>query len=263
MARHTAFALGREAWPGFAVSEARFAAYLEARNLGGGEPPAHAADLYLACACEDGDEAAIQAFDARYSEDLRNVVADIDSSPDFVDEACQRLHEKLFVASEEGRRRIVDYAGRGPLGGWLAVAALRTALNLKRDGKRELPLLEEVVQLHAAAQDPELDLIKARYRAPFRAAFSASFSALTPRQRNLLRLSLIENLSIDELGALLQTHRSTVARWIVKAREALVEGMRERLAKELKMNHAELDSLTVLMRSQLDISLRTLLRTHG
>jgi RNA polymerase sigma-70 factor (ECF subfamily) len=115
----------------------------------------------------------------------------------------------------------------------------------------------------ARSEDPELGFLKRHYRADFKAALEAAICALEPGQRALLREHFLEGLSIDELGRRHNVHRSTAARWVVRGREALLEGMRAQLMRRLSVSAPELDSLMGLMRSQLDVSLGGLLRNAG
>jgi RNA polymerase sigma-70 factor (ECF subfamily) len=49
-----------------------------------------------------------------------------DASATFVDDVRQALRVRLLVEAG-GRARLADYAGRGPLRGWIGVAAARVA----------------------------------------------------------------------------------------------------------------------------------------
>ena len=70
---------------------------------------------------------------------------------------------------------------------------------------------------------------------------------------------MVEGLSIDEIGALFKVHRSTVARWIAGARQAVLAGARLRLRDELGLSAGEFDSLAGVVRSQLDLSVAKIL----
>jgi RNA polymerase sigma-70 factor (ECF subfamily) len=63
-------------------------------------------------------------------------VARVDRSPELRDEVRQILWQRLFVGTGAAAPRILSYAGRGPLAGWVAVAAQRIALDLRRDAAR-------------------------------------------------------------------------------------------------------------------------------
>jgi hypothetical protein len=101
--------------------------------------------------------------------------------------------------------------------------------------------------------------MKRQYGPAFKAAFAAAFSALAPRQRTLLRQQVLDGLTIDELGALYRVHRATAARWLERAREALLSGTRTALERELKVSATECESIMRLAQSQLHVSIRRLL----
>jgi RNA polymerase sigma-70 factor (ECF subfamily) len=62
------------------------------------------------------------------------------------------------------------------------------------------------------------------------------------------------------MAPLYRVHRATVARWIAKARDTLVERTRDVLVHRLDAGPAEIASLLRLIRSELDASLRTMTR---
>ena len=68
------------------------------------------------------------------------------------------------------------------------------------------------------------------------------------------------DLSIDAIGAAFGVHRATAARWLLRAREALVAQTRARLASRLSMTVTEIDSVIELVQSRLDASVVRYLR---
>lgn len=251
----------RRQHPGVCVEPARFGAYLAARPGGA----AHAADLYLACACADGDAAAIARFEALCIPAARAAIARVDASPAVVEELVQDLRDRLLCSDPPGSPpRVAGYGGRGPLTGWVRAAALRLALNRRRDRARA-PLVssdEALGQAAAETGDPELGLIRAHYRDDFRAAFQAALAALSSRDRTLLRLHLLDGLTAEQIGAMHRAHRVTVARWLGQARRQLLDDTRRRFAERLGLPGAEIESLTGLVPSRLDLSLSRLLRAR-
>lgn len=104
----------RAAWPGVAVDDARFAAWLAAR-VTDDTPLARlpASDLYLACACAAGDAAALAAFDAAYLREVDIAAAKARAAPGLRDEARQVVRDLLFVARGNRPPAIASYRGRG------------------------------------------------------------------------------------------------------------------------------------------------------
>ena len=216
-------------------------------------------ELYLTAACAGGSAGALEAFETRFLRRTTEALQRIHPSPSFAEEVQQLLREKLLMGEHP---KIADFSGRGPLSTWLRAAAVRTALNHRQSAQREVSVNdEEWGRMPAGSADPELAILRTRFRKEFGEAFEQALLTLTQQERNLLRLHLLEGLSIDKLGVMFQTHRSTVARWIVKSREALVVETKKGLAEKLKISSLELDELMGLVRSQLDVSINRFLRT--
>jgi RNA polymerase sigma-70 factor (ECF subfamily) len=250
---------GRAEWPALAVEPAALVEHI-ARHAPVDEEllPAlaalHAADLYLACACAAHAPGAIEAFDARYAAAVAGFVGRMDASPAFVDDVRQILRERLFVHVPP---KIADYSGRGALGSWLRVAAVRTGVSLRRV-KSAQPHEDEGAAVRAIAAggaDPELDYIKARYRGEFEAAFQDALAKLDSEQRNVLRLHFVDQLNIDQIGAIFRVHRSTVARWLQASRGQILDETRRILRERMRITSMEFDSLAGLVQSQLDVSI--------
>ena len=85
--------------------------------------------------------------------------------------------------------------------------------------------------------------------------FRDAVQVLSARERSLLRMSLIDGLSIDEIAPMYQVHRATVARWLEAARERLAAVTRSRLAQALKLEPDAVDSLLASVQNGFDLSL--------
>ncbi len=109
----------------------------------------------------------------------------------------QVLRERFFVWVDGAAPRIAQYTGRGALGPWVKVAAVRVALRLAERQESLAPGLESRL-----GPDPELDYLRVRYRAAFSNALSEALGALGVEERNLLRLHFVEGLTIDGLAPL-------------------------------------------------------------
>lgn len=266
-----ALSQGRAAWPDVALVDERFVEHalqkLGATLAGEAAEAAvlglHAADLYLACACLHGVPRALQRFEERFLPEVAAFVAHIDSTETFADELRQVLREHLLVGrADGGAPKIVEYTGRGPLGGWLRVVAVRQALNLRRGRKEAHADGDEGGEdgMRSAAPDPEVDYLKLRYGQEFRAAFGATLAALPTDERNVLRLHYLDGLSLDQVAALYKVHRATAVRWIARARQTIMEQTLKRLTGRLQVPPDELRSLLGVVQSQLDVSIHRFLK---
>jgi RNA polymerase sigma-70 factor (ECF subfamily) len=218
-------------------------------------PAELAADLLLARACLQGDPRALRDFEARHFPEVADFIARVDPTPAFAEEVRQTLRDELFVAKGTKPPKIASYSGRGPLGAWLRLVAVRVALTLKRR-ERSVPLMAEPA---SAAPDPELDFLKAKYREEFKRAFQSTLEGLTADERNVLRLHYLDGLPIESVAALLGVHRATVHRWMARSRQNLLAATRKQLAERLGLDSAEVASVLRLIQSRLDLSMSRLL----
>lgn len=255
---------GQQAWPAVTVTAERFARHL-ASKISTAEDPAAAIrglvgkDLFLACACADGDVRAIAAFEDAYLGEVDIAASSTGAGADVAQETKQILRERLFVAAEGSAPGIADFAGRGDLRGWLRVTAIRQVLRLLKRSKREVPF-ESVLAGEVEPVDPEMARLKAEYGREFNESFREALSNLAPRDRTLLRHQLVDKLSIDEIGSLYGVHRATAARWLVKARSSLAEDTQSRLAARLQLSAGDIDSVIRLVQSQLDVTVERFLQ---
>jgi RNA polymerase sigma-70 factor (ECF subfamily) len=254
----------RAAHPSLRFEPEAFLRHLAARLPPGGDAGAllasiRAGDLLLAFACGHGDPVALTTLEAELLTRVREWFPRKD--PAVIAEVRQRLRQRLLLAEGQSPPKITTFSGRGTLAQWARVIASRLAIDLHREGSENLPLEDVPPEAEVfVGGDPELSFIRARYQEEFRQAFQEALGALTPKERNLLRLHHVDNLSVDSVGTMYQTSRSTAARWIAQARERLLECTRAALSRRLESNPSEVDSLLGLLRSHLDVSLHRLLK---
>ena len=251
----------RAAWPGIEQSETayleRVAARLpEAESIEGALDAIVTRDLWLAGPCAAGEAKALALFEKTYLREVDIAAAKAKAGAGVADEAKQIVRTILFVGAGTRGPAIADYGGRGDLRGWVRVIAMREVLRLVGKGKREVGVEDEALfDVLSVDEDPELDYLKEMYRTEFKGALREGVEALEARERNLLRHSILDGLSIDEIGAIYRVHRATAARWVAKARETLLGKTRRALLNRLKVSPDELDSLIRMIRSRLDISI--------
>lgn len=263
-----AFRAAQLAWPTVAISAEVFAAHL-ASHLPAAVPldtaidTIHTSDLYLARACMLGDPHAVRAFEQHCLDGLEHALSRYGGA-DLVAEVKQRVRARVLVGSAPSPPRIAEFSGRGDLRSWVRVIAVREALGIARQARRETSLdtFDNDDRLHALVTpaDAELEHVKVRYLSEFKQAFSAALRGLSARDQTLLRQHVIDGLSIDQLGALYHMHRATAARNLQRARRAVLADTRARLASRLEVQPRELDSILRMIRSRLEVTLRWLVR---
>lgn len=254
----------RDAWTGDAPKLQGFGAEL-ARCLPEGAGPNElarlaAVDLHLAYACRAGDRTAMARLESTVMAKLGSVIARVDGSEAFIDEIKQRLRAKLFVSDGTTPAKIAHYTGQGELLAWLRVVAVREALDsVRSERRRALDSDEALMAIEASGTGPDMLAFRQQYRAQFGDAFQDALAALTPEQRNVLRLHYVHGLSVDKLGAVLRLHRSNAARRVAKARQDLLSGTRRLLHARLSIDRREFDQLMGLVASRLDLSIERFL----
>lgn len=258
-------AAGQAQWSSLSLSAERFVRHL-ARHLPEGGADAlrqlHGADLYLACACAEGEPPALQAFEQHI---LQKVPARLGRfSKSIVEEVLQELRQRLLLRREDLPPRIAEYSGRGPLLAWVRISAARLAGELESRQGRQLLFDDppEVFERMLASTDPERTLLREDSRQALTEALSKALAAMPEREHALLRLHHLHGFTMDRLSAMYGESRSGVARRVAQARERLLKLTRAELALRLKLAGSEVDSLLGLVQSQLDLSLRRLM-DHG
>jgi RNA polymerase sigma-70 factor (ECF subfamily) len=244
----------RAEYPGLDLAASAFLAFATERVPAGTTlTDGCAADLYLAFGCLQGNPDALRAFDSRYGADLDRVLSGL-GRRGLDDDAKQILKLRLFVGPTA---KIATYTGRGPLRRWLRVAATRLALEVTRT--KEQPADDwAIAALPDGSDDPELAYFKAHYKAALKTAFTDALAKLTERQRTLLAQYHVDELTIDQLGALYGVHRVTAARWVARAQIQLRTTMLDLVQERIGISPEDLRAVTRLVRSQLTISLRAL-----
>lgn len=253
----------RQAHPTFGVSGEDFFAFvgerikeadpvveLERRNV---------PDLYLACACARGDGEALSALERQTIPVVERGLAGMKMAEDARREVIQVLRERFLVAND-GPPGIAGYDGRAPLGIWLRVCAARVGLRQLQRDQRVAELDDDrLEELAPGVPTPELMYLRRLYGQRFQKAFREAVASLEPRERNLLRHSVLDELGIDQLAAIYHVHRATAARQLNQARAKLVEATRDKMRSALRISDAELESIMRVILTVADLTLRQIL----
>jgi RNA polymerase sigma-70 factor (ECF subfamily) len=220
----------------------------------------HVAELSLACAAGQGDLEAISIIDRELLPKVRPTLARARFSASEIDDVLAILMERLLVAAEgpEGQPPLIaQYRGRGELVCWLRISALRLARRRFRGGP-EIPLADQLLASLApldGSPDPELEYFKRRYAQDFDQAFCEAVAAAPRRARTLLRLHWLDGLTLDRLSAIYHVPRSTLARQLASARQALLDDVERRLRSRLGVDTAELHSILRLVASRIELAM--------
>ena len=246
-------------FPDIHLPDGVFEAHAVAHRERGGALQEHLGDLFIACAAAHGDKGALRRFDEQALSSLDAAVRKVDPSAAFAEEVRQLVRVRLLVAEDGEAPRIGDYRGGGPLAGWVSVAAVRTALNLKRAERPAVPVDDQMGELVAREPDPELRYLKGLYRSEYTQALREALASLSGRPRALLRLHFVDGVRLARIGALYGVHESTVSRWVSAAVQQVGDETRRRLRERLALSADSAESVARMVGSQLELSLSRLL----
>lgn len=255
----TDFAEAQRAWPGLALSLEGFTAHLARAGVSMPLPAGRAADLFIAAACAAGDQVAIRRFEAQYLGGIEGHVARYGVRGELLEELRQQVRIRMLVGPEP---LIGRYRASGPLGAWVRVIVVRTAIALG-EGTRRHHQRSDGDALDALVSDalgPEAAAAKALYKDRLQAALEQAFAALGPQERTLLRLHFLDGLSIDAIGRIYQIHRATAARRLVALRAQVLQAVRQALPLPQQPTSSELRSLLNLLQDDIRLSLSRILR---
>jgi RNA polymerase sigma-70 factor (ECF subfamily) len=256
-------ATARASWPRVKLDEEQLVTFIGERLAGAdlvaALAAAPAADLAIAAACAAQEPTAHAAFDSVLGE-VEIAGASTGAERDQVEEVKQVLRVQLLVAKDGKPAGITGYRGRGPLRGWVRITATRELIRHKKKRTREVSFSQSLEKYLTSGVDPALEQLKAEYRTEFALALNEAIEELTPEDRTLLRQAIVDEMSIDAIGAAFGVHRATAARWLTRAKGALVSATHRRLAARLKLPVEQIESVIRLVQSKLDASVIRYLR---
>lgn len=250
-------------WPGIELEPGEFTAWLAAKQIDVTALPADRVEaLFLACACVKGAPGAHRAFDETYGALLAAAAARVRGGAPPLD-VVQQVRVRLLTVTPARGAKLDEYSGSGDFESWLRTVTLRVALNMRAEKPPEQERDEALDRIVSAMPDAEHLLMKAQNAELIKAAFADALEALEPRQRTVLKMSVVDGLSIDEIAPCYSVHRATVARWLEAVRRELQQHTAAALRRRARLTDPELDSLLGNLNSQLNLSLDRLLASEG
>jgi RNA polymerase sigma-70 factor, ECF subfamily len=254
-----------EPWPEIRIDETDFLQFLAVRT----DPTSdasdrldkfHGPDLYLVCALLQGSETALTIFETRYLRQVQNSLGRINLPAAEAEETIQELRERLLVGREGAQPGLQKYSGRGKLQAWLRVTATHAALRKRKTLQKEVPLFESVLLAQQATdEDPETALLKRTYRAEFKNAFRLALSELPARDRALLKMRFMDNLSVQNIAETFGMHRASASRALGAAKKQLFVRTEAQFHDQLNLSQGDFRSVMNLIQSRLEITFRNLL----
>jgi RNA polymerase sigma-70 factor (ECF subfamily) len=222
---------------------------------------ARLADLWLTHGAGAGDATALAELDTVHLRRIPEYLAQLRLAPADVADVQQHVRQRLCTTDADANREPVlwQYTARADLAGWLRVIALREGLALKRRNAALTQRHQRAAVGEITVADPVLRALKTKYRDEFRRAFAAAMQQLDPQARSILRLQVIEQLTLDQIGQALRVHAATASRWLSQARADLHRLTCAQLANQLQLGDDDVESAMRLIASELDASVSRVL----
>ncbi len=233
-------------------------------------------ELCLAIACEKGDEKAWRTFETEYKHGMHAAARALTKDDAEGEDLVQFVFGELYGIRQDGDRRLsklAHYSGRGSLGGWLRAVIYQAFIDRKRQTAR-FEQIEEVSEfdrlanqyadlangangyhapLHAPIVHPD-DIEDTRLRRATEEAMSQAFAALDPKDRLMLNYYYFDDLTLREIGLLMNVHEATISRWLAKAQKQVKKKTEEILQRSYGLRRAEIaECLALAARSEVDV----------
>ena len=256
------FAIGHDRHPAFSPDPAAFAEHLARCRapLAPGENDVHAADLFLACAALRGDRAAVSTMRAQCWPLARRYLRSFRTSDATLDEIGQELWSVLLLGRAAGPPKLESYSGKGPLAVFIGITAHRIAISrLRREDTRARAAVRAAAEVGALAHDVELMFVKREYREAFQRALTEALEQLDDRMRMILRMHVVDGLSLERIAQAYRVSQSTISRWLAGTRQSVLGQARRLLLERLPLTTGEVDSLWNTLVSQIDLHVSSLL----
>jgi len=234
----------------------RDAAYRAARASGALERGAidsfidalHAEDLSLALACQAGDSAPWEHFITSFRPALYAAARAIAGDDSRGRELADSIWAEMYgLEVRDGRRRsILSYFhGRSSLLTWMRAVLAQRHVDYIRSQSRMEPLDDNLERTLMSSRDdrtdsPGSDSDRARYVEMLGKALDAALKSLAPRDRMRMAYYYRHDLSLKEIGRLMDEHESTASRRLARTRDGLKREIERTLRDGDKLSHDQI-----------------------
>jgi len=197
----------------------------------------HLSDLALACACDEGNDAAWDHFVAEFRPALYRAADAIDRTGR-AREIADALYGELF-----SRSLFRYFHGRSSLATWLRSLVSQRFVDRLRETRRLEPLSDTEASGDKPPGVPDERGPKSPDRSRFVTAMhgvlAAAIAGLEPRDRLRLRCYYAEEMTLVQIGRLTRESEATVSRQLARTRKALRGQIETRLEREHGFSPAE------------------------
>ena len=204
----------------------------------------HAADLELARRCAAGEPAAWDHFVRDYRPVLYRAADSLDPNGG-AREIADALYADLYGVNNARRPLLLSFSGRSSLATWLRAVLCQRFVDRIRAQRRLEPLPADDaaepqrVGLHDRGEPADPDRV--RYLELVRQALGRAIGQLGGRDRLRLSYYYVQDLTLAQIGRLLNEHEATVSRQLTRTRRALREAVEHELREQAGLSDAQID----------------------
>ncbi len=204
----------------------------------------HHEDIYLALACAGDDRIAWEYFADDYVPLLRRFAGQACNNAGDAEDLAQEITAKLM----KNRERLGGYNGRGSLAGWLRVAVSHAAIDRFRRTYR-MSSMEELEQKgidvtpQSPGSDSEGEFLDSRWGETIGHVIQEILRALPVRDRLMLSLYYLKNVSLRDIGRQFGIHEATASRWLERMRQDIRKQTERELHRKYRLTPDEVKSL--------------------
>lgn len=217
--------LGDESLCDAAYRGARAAGVLDGAGVDSFIDALHAEDLSLAIACQAGGSAPWEHFINSLRPQLYAAARAIAGDEARGRELADSLWAEMYgMEVRDGRRRsILSYFhGRSSILTWMRAVLAQRHVDYIRSQSRIVPIDDHLEQASGTSDDQgEESGERARYVAMLGKALDAALKSLAPQDRMRMAYYYRHDLSLKEIGRVMNEHESTVSRQLARTRDYL------------------------------------------
>jgi RNA polymerase sigma-70 factor (ECF subfamily) len=257
------FARGVAAHPGMRLDAQAFARHLALCGTDVGAKDletVHAEDLYLVGAALGREASAIAALRQAHDGVIRGYLRRVEATTQQREEIQRSIWDLLLLGAAVAGPKLASYSGRGQLAGFIGISAQRIAVTtIRRSAAQKRALAQARDVAIVTCGDPEISMIKERYRGQFEESVRDAVGVLDDRERMIMRMLVVDGHTLDRIAEVYGVNQSSVSRWLAKARLKVLAEARRLLRERLNVAESEFESLLQLVLSQVDLSVSQVL----
>jgi RNA polymerase sigma-70 factor len=199
----------------------------------------HAEDLVLACACKAGSARAWEHFVTEYRGMLQGAARALVHDDLRARELADSLYAELYGLEERDGVRpslLAYFHGRSSLRTWLKTVIAQRFVDTYRAGQRAAAISDAAAReqlssgapQHADPPEPN----RSRHVEALGEAITIAIAELKPRDRMRLNFYYLEELTLKEIGRIMNEYESSVSRRLLRTRTQLRRRIEQVLRRE-------------------------------